>query len=303
MIMVDPKQLELSIYEGIPHLLLPVVCDPKKAALALHWAVEEMERRYTMMAELGVRNLAGYNERIKELPPEDLISKEGQEFVHLPYIVILIDEFADLMMVASKEIETFVARLAQKARAAGIHLILATHRPSVDVITGTIKANFPSRISFQVSSGHDAKTILDTVGSEHLLGMGDMLYMSAGGFGLTRVHGALVTEKEIDKVVAFLKAQGEPQYDESILEAPAAEGGDEGEGQGERQLDEMYDKAIAFVAEKQKVSISLLQRYLGIGYNRSARIVEQMEKDGIVGPANGSKPREVLVPPPPEGGY
>lgn len=307
LIMVDPKQLELSIYEGIPHLLLPVVCDPKKAALALHWAVEEMERRYTMMAELGVRNLAGYNEKIKTLGPEDLISKDGQEFVHLPYIVILIDEFADLMMVASKEIETFVARLAQKARAAGIHLILATQRPSVDVITGTIKANFPSRISFQVSSGHDAKTILDTVGSEHLLGMGDMLYMSAGGFGLTRVHGALVTEKEIEKVVAFLKAQGAPQYDESIL--AAAENSSSGDDEGfdgastGKQLDVLYDKAVEFVAKNQTVSVSKLQRYLGIGYNRSANIVEQMERDGIVGPAIGSKPREVLIPPPPEDGY
>lgn len=334
-IMVDPKMLELSIYEGIPHLLLPVVTDPRKAALALRWAVEEMERRYALLAENGVRDLASYNRMVREQqkkkaettePTEPaeaetrkvlVIDVEKGETVEeeeaaqveaeaagenepkpLPYLVIIIDELADLMMVASKEVETYIARIAQKARAAGIHLMVATQRPSVDVVTGLIKANFPSRISFLLRSRTDSMTILDSNGAEKLLGMGDMLILPPTSHHLQRVHGALVTEREIKRIVDHLKAQGAPVYDESILKAPEEEEG--GAGAEDDLSDELYDQAVAIVSEMKRVSISMLQRKMRIGYNRSARMIERMEREGIVGPADGAKPREVLVNAPPE---
>lgn len=303
MILVDPKMLELSIYEGIPHLLLPVVTKPKQATLALNWAVREMERRYRHLSAAGVRSIIGYNEKVDEkkldiVTPEDaekIVAANPEAIAHtgkLPYIVIIIDEMADLMMVASRDIEESVTRLAQMARAAGIHLILATQRPSVDVITGIIKANFPARISFKVSSKHDSRTIIDTVGSEHLLGNGDMLFLPPSAGGLVRIHGAFITEDEINKIVTHLKNQGKPIYDESIL-APKP-GENAGPGEDEDQ-DEMYDQAVALVAETRQASISMVQRRLRIGYNRAARMIERMEAEGIVGPQSGSKPREVLV--------
>ncbi|MBI5507428.1 MAG: DNA translocase FtsK 4TM domain-containing protein [Deltaproteobacteria bacterium] len=304
MIMVDPKMLELSVYDGIPHLLLPVVTDPKKASLALRWAVEEMGRRYNVLSELGVRSIDGYNQKLEDaakageevvLPPETE-GGESRVLRRMPYIVVVVDEFADLMMVAGREVEASIMRLAQMARAAGIHLILATQRPSVDVITGVIKANFPTRVAFQVASKHDSRTIIDQNGAEHLLGRGDMLYLSPGAGGLCRVHGAFVSDEEIDRTVKFLRAQGTPQYDESIL-APReeAEAGEENPA----DKDEMYDQAVAIVAETRQASISMIQRRLRIGYNRAARLVEVMEKEGIVGPADGAKPREVFVSPAP----
>ncbi len=319
-IMVDPKMLELSIYEGIPHLLLPVVTEPKKAALALAWAVREMERRYKLMADKGVRNIDGYNKKIarEAKEKEDLKAKgqvvvepvepgeedllpiievtEGEELDHghLPYIVVIVDELADLMMVAGREIEESIARLAQMARAAGIHLILATQRPSVDVITGLIKANFPTRISFKVFSRIDSRTILDQMGAETLLGMGDMLFLPPGTGALQRVHGAFVSELEVQRVVDFLKKQGEPEYDKSILAPPPA--GEGGGSDDEDGLDEKWDEALAIVAETRQASISMLQRRLRLGYNRAARIVEKMEQDGIIGPSDGtSRPREVYI--------
>ena len=383
-IMVDPKMLELSVYEGIPHLLLPVVTDPKKAALALRWAVEEMERRYQLLSESGVRNIAGYNklvesgsseaktaldpeaagekkkaapkkakkvlvvdvatpedaqfepasdsasqgpgvaaprnevEDLREAMPEepepsalDAASEEDdaldmdlepvsaepveekKELKKLPYIVVIIDELADLMMVASREVETYVARLAQMARAAGIHLMVATQRPSTDVVTGVIKANFPTRISFMLRSKPDSMTILGTVGSEALLGMGDMLIMPPTSAHLQRVHGAFVSENEIKKAVDHLKAQGKPVYDESILKP--REEDVEGGGEEDELSDELYDQALATVSEMRAVSISMLQRKMRIGYNRAARMIERMERDGVVGPADGAKPREVLI--------
>lgn len=317
LIMIDPKMLELSIYEGIPHLLLPVVTDPKKASLALAWAVQEMKRRYSLMADKGVRNIDGYNRKLAkenkdktDLPPEtsdDLLNdivdpeleavdfgeEEELEHGHLPYIVVIVDELADLMMVVGREIEESIARLAQMARAAGIHLILATQRPSVDVITGLIKANFPTRISFKVFSKTDSRTILDSMGAEALLGMGDMLFLPPGVGYLQRVHGAFVSELEVQRVVDFLSKQGKPDYDKSILKAPsAADGG----GGGEEDYDELWDDALKIVSDSQKASISMLQRHLRVGYNRSARIIERMEQEGIVGPSDGSgKPREVLI--------
>ncbi|AKF80080.1 cell division protein FtsK [Myxococcus fulvus 124B02] len=377
-IMVDPKMLELSVYEGIPHLLLPVVTDPKKAALALRWAVEEMERRYQMLSEAGVRNIAGYNKlvessasEVKEVlaaaepapkkskpkkvlvvdleggepkpaaqasdglgvaaPREDLedlrealVSSEDEaaqevpeveaepedddagapldaaaskpekkELKKLPYIVVIIDELADLMMVASREVETYVARLAQMARAAGIHLMVATQRPSTDVVTGIIKANFPTRISFMLRSKPDSMTILGTVGAEALLGMGDMLIMPPTSAHLQRVHGAFVSEQEIKKAVDHLKAQGKPVFDESILK-PRDEDVESG-GEEDELSDELYDQALATVSEMRAVSISMLQRKMRIGYNRAARMIERMERDGVVGAADGAKPREVLI--------
>ncbi|QSQ17972.1 FtsK/SpoIIIE family DNA translocase [Myxococcus landrumensis] len=371
-IMVDPKMLELSVYEGIPHLLLPVVTDPKKAALALRWAVEEMERRYQMLSEAGVRNIAGYNKlvessasEVKEAlstaepspkkskpkkmlvldveggassadslgvaaPREDLedvreavmseeepasqdlvpeveaeddgteaaleaasSKPEKKELKKLPYIVVIIDELADLMMVASREVETYVARLAQMARAAGIHLMVATQRPSTDVVTGVIKANFPTRISFMLRSKPDSMTILGTVGAEALLGMGDMLIMPPTSAHLQRVHGAFVSEDEIKKAVDHLKAQGKPVFDESILK-PRDEDVESG-GEEDELSDELYDQALAVVSEMRAVSISMLQRKMRIGYNRAARMIERMERDGIVGAADGAKPREVLI--------
>jgi S-DNA-T family DNA segregation ATPase FtsK/SpoIIIE len=308
--------LELSIYDGIPHLLLPVVTDPKKAALALRWGVDEMERRYALLAEAGVRNITQYNKYIeKEFGPDAVAStkqiamptvdEEGnvsgppeamaEPKKKLPFIVIVIDELADLMMVAAKEVEVYIARLAQMARAAGIHLMVATQRPSTDVLTGVIKANFPSRISFQVASRHDSGTIINTPGAENLLGMGDMLILPPGTSSLTRVHGAYVSETEINRLTAHWKSQGAPVYDPEILK-PRAEDGDMG-GEEDEIADELYDQAIAAVSDMRHVSISLLQRKMRIGYNRAARMIERMEREGIVGPADGAKPREVLIRP------
>lgn len=295
MIMVDPKMLELSIYEDIPHLLLPVVTDPKKAAQALKWAVDEMERRYQLMKEAGVRNIKGFNKKVEQYAAEladgqsrHTLADEVPE--KLPYIVVIIDEFADLMMVAGKEVEYCVARIAQKARAAGIHLILATQRPSTDVITGVIKANFPTRMAFQVSSGIDSRTILSTNGAENLLGKGDMLYMPPGTSRLTRVHGAFVSEDELHEVVEFIKDQGEPDYlDESVLateEEKAAEDGDD-------EYDDAYEDAVRVVYRDGRASTSHLQRRLSLGYNRAARIIDCMEREGLVGPGSGAKPRDI----------
>lgn len=283
MIMIDLKMLELSVYEGIPHLLLPVVTQPRRAAVALHWAIKEMERRYEILAAKAARNIMSYNSMVSE--------KE-----RLPFIVILIDELADLMMTTSHEVERYITRLAQMARAAGIHLILATQRPSVDVLTGLIKANFPARISFKVTSKHDSRTIIDRVGSEHLLGSGDMLFMSGGTSRLLRIHGAYVSEKEILKVVEHWKNQGKPKYLEEealkVLETKSEEGSVEGEDEIE---DELYDQAVSIVTETRQASISMVQRRLRIGYNRAARLIERMEREGVVGPADGAKPREVYA--------
>lgn len=304
-IMIDPKMLELSDYDGIPHLLLPVVTNPKKAALALKWLVEEMERRYTLLAEKAVRNIEHYHQKVdKELKEKGKVYKrrgdtlEGDEnkgeerLERLPYIVVVIDELADLMMISSKEVEESITRLAQMARAVGIHLILATQRPSVDVLTGLIKANFPARISFQVTSKVDSRTILDTVGAEHLLGAGDMLFLPPGSAKLIRIHGAFISSAEIKRVVEFLKKQGKPSYDTSILSEAKREKESGGVDDG---YDEKYDEALAFVAETGQASISLIQRRFRIGYNRAARIIEKMEEEGVVGPSDGIKPREVLI--------
>ncbi len=295
-LLIDPKMLELSAYEDIPHLLLPVVTNPKKAAVALTWLVEEMERRYSLLAYRGTRNIEQYNRRIDEEMGEGTPGTEGEKeearpAEKLPYIIVVIDELADLMIISSRDVEESITRLAQMARAVGIHLILATQRPSVDVLTGIIKANFPARISFQVSSKVDSRTILDTIGAEHLLGMGDMLFLPPGSSKLKRIHGALVSPGEIKRIVDFLKGQGKPLYDESILEEKKAT---EAEG-NEEDFDEKYDAAVAFVAETGQASISLIQRRFRIGYNRAARIVEKMEEQGIVGPSDGVKPREVLI--------
>ena len=318
-IMVDPKMLELSMYEGIPHLLLPVVTNPKKASLALNWAVREMERRYKLMSDKGVRNIDGYNRKLakeekeknskrqqqldnddvvdlmeEDLPEVEIAEGEVLEHGHLPYIVVIVDELADLMMVAGREIEESIARLAQMARAAGIHLILATQRPSVDVITGLIKANFPTRLSFKVFSRTDSRTILDQMGAETLLGNGDMLFLPPGTGAVQRVHGAFVSEIEVQRVVDFLKKQGEPDYDKSILEAPAASAS--GSGKGDDEYDEKWDEALAVIADAKQASISMLQRRLRLGYNRAARMIEKMEAEGIVGPSDGtSRPREVFI--------
>ena len=316
-IMIDPKMLELSVYEGIPHLLTPVVTDMKEAANALRWCVGEMERRYRLMAALGVRNIANYNRKVKDaedsgnpipdplFKPEDVM--EGTEppmLQSLPYIVIIIDELADMMMVVGKKVEELIARLAQKARAAGVHLILATQRPSVDVITGLIKANIPTRIAFQVSSKIDSRTILDQMGAEQLLGHGDMLYMPPGTSVAVRVHGAFVSDTEVHKVTRHLKGKFEPDYMTEILEvstepvpglSPAA-GADDEDG----EADPLYDKAVAIVTETRRASISGVQRRLKIGYNRAARMIEQMEDSGVVSPAQSNGSREVLAGAPPE---
>ncbi len=311
LILIDPKMLELSVYEGIPHLLAPVVTDPKKAIVALKWSVREMEARYRAMSRLGVRNIEGYNSRIEEaLRSGEMLTRRIQtgfdpdtgqpiheeqpfELEPLPYMVVVVDEMADLMMVAGKEIELAVQRLAQMARAAGIHLIMATQRPSVDVITGTIKANFPTRISFHVTSKIDSRTILGEQGAEQLLGQGDMLYMAHGG-RISRVHGPLVTDQEVEDVVAFLKKQGQPSYIDAITEEEelALDGGPGGKGGG----DELYDRAVALVYQHRKASTSFIQRHLQIGYNRAARIIERMEAEGVVGQANHVGKREVLLP-------
>ena len=318
LIMVDPKMLELSMYEGIPHLLLPVVTNPKKAALALNWAVREMERRYKLMADKGVRNIDGYNRKLEkeekektskrkltpdndavidmmeeDLPEIELIEGEELDHGHLPYVVVIVDELADLMMVSGRDIEEAIARLAQMARAAGIHLILATQRPSVDVITGLIKANFPTRISFKVFSRTDSRTILDQMGAETLLGNGDMLFLPPGTGAVQRVHGAFVSEIEVQRVVDFLKKQGQPDYDKSILETPPAA---DSSGNGDDDYDEKWDEALAIIADTKQASISMLQRRLRLGYNRAARMIEKMEAEGIVGPSDGtSRPREVFI--------
>lgn len=312
-IMIDPKMLELSIYDDIPHLLCPVVTEPGKAIVALKWTVHEMEERYRSMSKLGVRNIDGYNARIRDaqakgevltrkiqtgFDPETgkpVYEEQAIELVELPYIVVVVDEFADLMLVAGKEVENAVQRLAQMARAAGIHLIMATQRPSVDVITGIIKANFPTRISFQVTSKIDSRTILNEGGAEQLLGMGDMLYMAPGG-RIQRVHGPFVTDDEVRQVVDHLRAQGEPDYLETITEGGDDEGGEEGGSDlFGNSGDELYDKAVAIVAREGKASTSFIQRHLQIGYNRAATLIEKMEKEGVISPANHVGKREVLV--------
>ncbi|WP_424931099.1 DNA translocase FtsK [Amaricoccus macauensis] len=318
LIMIDPKMLELSVYDGIPHLLSPVVTDPKKAVVALKWVVAEMEERYRKMSKLGVRNIDGYNSRVKDtLAKGENFTRtvqtgfdedtgepifETEEFTPeaMAYIVVIVDEMADLMMVAGKEIEACIQRLAQMARASGIHLIMATQRPSVDVITGTIKANFPTRISFQVTSKIDSRTILGEMGAEQLLGMGDMLYMAGGG-RITRVHGPFVSDDEVEDVVRHLKALGPPSYESGVVEGPEADAESEidlvlGLGGNTGGDDALYDQAVAIVAKDRKCSTSYIQRKLAIGYNKAARLVEQMEDEGVVSPANHVGKREVLVP-------
>jgi S-DNA-T family DNA segregation ATPase FtsK/SpoIIIE len=318
MIMIDPKMLELSIYDGIPHLLTPVVTDPKQAVVALKWTVREMEDRYRKMSKLGVRNVDGYNARVAQAlskgetlyrtiqtgfdkeSGEAVYEKEALSLDPMPYIVVIIDEMADLMMVAGKDIEGAVQRLAQMARAAGIHVVMATQRPSVDVITGTIKANFPTRISFQVTSKIDSRTILGEQGAEQLLGQGDMLYMAGGG-RITRVHGPFVSDKEVEEVVAHLKSQGAPEYLTAVTVDTDAEanGGSEGalfDGEGGEESNDLYDKAVAIVLRDRKASTSYIQRRLGIGYNKAASIIEKMEQEGVVGPANHAGKRDILVP-------
>jgi len=302
MIMVDPKRVELGMYEGIPHLLTPVITDPRKATNALRNAVLEMERRLRLLAECGVRNIDQYNKKIRQLEqePRDLFSEEPTQDdpQPLPYVMILIDELADLMLLEGKNVEESVTRLAQMARAVGMHLVLATQRPSVDVITGLIKANFPARISFRVATRVDSRTILDVMGAEHLLGKGDMLFLPPGSSRLTRVHGAFVTENEISKVVDFWKDQAAPVYDQSFLVAPPNEDDDSGESEiSDENQDPMYEDAVRLVLQMGKASTSTLQRHLRLGYGRAARILDMMQRDGIIGPPDGSKPRDVLKRP------
>ena len=305
LVLIDPKMLELSVYEGIPHLLAPVVTDMKLAANALGWCLGEMERRYRLISTLGVRNLASYNARVAEARkagkpltnPFSLTPERPDPLEEMPLIVVVIDELADLMMVTGKKIEELIARIAQKARAAGIHLILATQRPSVDVITGLIKANVPSRIAFQVASKVDSRTILDQMGAENLLGQGDMLYLPPGTGQPQRVHGAFVSDGEVHRVVEHLKAQGGPQYLDGVLDGANAEG-EEGVSidAGDAEADPMYDQAVAVVLKTRRPSISLVQRHLRIGYNRAARLIEQMERAGLVSAMQTNGNREVLVP-------
>ena len=317
LIMVDPKMLELSVYDGIPHLLTPVVTDPKKAVVALKWAVREMEDRYKKMSKVGVRNIDGFNARVAEAAAkgeaitrtvqtgfdretgEAIYEQEEMELEELPYIVVVVDEMADLMMVAGKDIEGAVQRLAQMARAAGIHIITATQRPSVDVITGTIKANFPTRVSFQVTSKIDSRTILGEQGAEQLLGQGDMLYMAGGG-RISRVHGPFVSDSEVERIVAHLKAQGQPEYLSSITEEDPDEDVEAAEAGALSTMDseeagDYYDRAVNIVLRDRKCSTSYIQRRLSIGYNKAASIVERMEQEGVVSPANHSGKREILV--------
>ena len=327
MIMIDPKMLELSVYEGIPHLLAPVVTDMKQAANALRWCVVEMDRRYRLMAALGVRNLAGFNKKVREAndskkPIKDPVMMEAAsmdptfdqstipDLVPMPFIVVIIDELADLMMIVGKKVEELIARLAQKARASGIHLVLATQRPSVDVITGLIKANIPTRIAFQVSSRVDSRTILDQMGAETLLGHGDMLYLPGGTSIPTRCHGAFVSDQEVHRVVNALKTDLPPNYIEDVLNGPrtaipgiSADDGDEAVGgvSGGEEQDALYDEAVKIVTQERKPSISYVQRRLKIGYNRAARLLEQMEASGVVGPLQSNGAREVLAPAPPSG--
>ena len=297
LIMIDTKMIELGVYQDIPHLLIPVVTDPKHASTALKWAVREMEIRYRKLASVGVRNIDQFNTLLRAEPGRSMTDERTGEAVplrHLPYIVIVIDEMADLMMVSSADVEESVMRLAQMARAVGIHLILATQRPSVDVITGTIKANFPARIAFRVSQRVDSRTIIDQMGAEQLLGRGDMLFLPPGSARLVRVHGGYITEPELDRIVGFLKKQAKPLYDPSVLEEPEEQRSG-GEGGGDR--DDMFVDAVRVVLQEGQCSITLIQRRLRLGYARAARIVDMMEQEGIVGPADGSKPREVLVGP------
>jgi S-DNA-T family DNA segregation ATPase FtsK/SpoIIIE len=305
LILVDPKMLELSVYEGIPHLLAPVVTDMKQAAHALNWCVGEMDRRYKLMSTLGVRNLSGFNQKVREADksgkpltnPFTVTPENPEPLSELPLIVVVIDELADLMMVVGKKVEELIARLAQKARAAGVHLILATQRPSVDVITGLIKANIPTRVAFQVSSKVDSRTILDQMGAEQLLGQGDMLYLPPGTGYPQRVHGAFVADQEVHKVVEYLKSRGQPQYIDDVLEggeADAEEGMAAGEAEGE--ADPLYDQAVDIVVKSRRASISLVQRHLRIGYNRAARLIEQMERAGMVSTMQPNGNREVLAP-------
>jgi S-DNA-T family DNA segregation ATPase FtsK/SpoIIIE len=318
LIMIDPKMLELSVYDGIPHLLSPVVTDPKKAVVALKWTVGGMEERYRKMSKMGVRNIDGYNSRVRDtLAKGELFSRtvqtgfdedtgepifESEDFQPevLPYIVVIVDEMADLMMVAGKEIEACIQRLAQMARASGIHLIMATQRPSVDVITGTIKANFPTRISFQVTSKIDSRTILGEQGAEQLLGMGDMLYM-AGGSKITRVHGPFCSDEEVEEIVNYLKAFGPPEYKSGVVDGPASDQESDidlvlGLGGNTNGEDVLYDTAVQIVVKDRKCSTSYIQRKLAIGYNKAARLVEQMEEEGLVSPANHVGKREILIP-------
>ena len=312
--MIDPKMLELSVYDDIPHLLAPVVTDPRKAVVALKWVVREMENRYRAMSTFGVRNIGGFNARLEEARKKgEILSRRVQtgfdpdtgkpvfeeqtlDMTHLPFIVVVVDEMADLMLVAGKDVEMAIQRLAQMARAAGIHIIMATQRPSVDVITGTIKANFPTRVSFQVTSKIDSRTILGEGGAEQLLGQGDMLYMAGGG-RISRVHGPFVTDNEVEEVVGYLKQQGQPAYIEAVTEddeAAAGIPGFEGDG-GIDEGSDLYQQAVALVAREKKASTSFIQRHLQIGYNRAARIIEQMETEGIVSSANHVGKREVLI--------
>jgi len=307
LILIDPKMLELSVYEGIPHLLAPVVTDMRQAAHALNWCVGEMERRYKMMSALGVRNLAGFNQKIRDaeksktpiLNPLTVADEEAEPLHEMPLIVVVIDELADLMMVVGKKVEELIARIAQKARAAGIHLVLATQRPSVDVITGLIKANIPSRVAFQVAAKVDSRTILDQMGAEALLGQGDMLYLPPGT-GLTqRVHGAFVSDHEVHKVVDYLKSLAKPQYIDDVLNGPDVEGESAALLEGaspDGEADELYDQAVAIVIKTRRPSISLVQRHLRIGYNRAARLIEQMERSGLVSAMQSNGNREVLAP-------
>jgi S-DNA-T family DNA segregation ATPase FtsK/SpoIIIE len=313
--MIDPKMLELSVYDGIPHLLAPVVTEPRKAVVALKWTVREMESRYRAMSKLGVRNIEGYNQRLGEaaargekllrkvqtgFDPETgqpIFEEQPLDTTPLPLIVVVVDEMADLMLVAGKDIEAAIQRLAQMARAAGIHIIMATQRPSVDVITGTIKANFPTRISFQVTSKIDSRTILGEAGAEQLLGRGDMLYMAGGG-RITRVHGPFVDDREVEQVVRFLKDHGgPPTYVDEVTEddEEAGGGGDSFGGEDGGSGDALYDQAVALVCRERKASTSFVQRHLQIGYNRAARIIERMETEGVVSPANHVGKREVLA--------
>jgi DNA segregation ATPase FtsK/SpoIIIE, S-DNA-T family len=303
LIMVDPKMLELSTYEGIPHLLAPVVTDMKLAASALNWCVGEMEKRYRLMSAMGVRNIAGFNQKVRDAEkagkpltnPFSITPESPERLTTLPFIVVLIDELADLMMVAGKKVEELIARLAQKARASGIHLVLATQRPSVDVITGLIKANIPTRVSFQVTSRIDSRTVLDQQGAESLLGQGDMLYLPPGHGVPTRLHGAFVSDEEVHRVTAWLKELGPPQYDESILESPEEESS-EGGNDKSAEADPLYDDAVAYVLKSRRASISSVQRQLRIGYNRAARLIEAMEHAGLVSSMQTNGNREVIAP-------